>query len=108
MVAFGVIWGLAALGILYKLLFLGRFKALSAAVYLGMGWLCVIAVKPMLAALPAAGVAWLLAGGLAYTAGVVFYLWKSLPHHHAIWHLFVMVGSLCHFFSVMFFVLPRG
>jgi hemolysin III len=105
---FGVIWGLAALGILYTLLFSGRFKLLSVALYLGMGWLCVIAVKPMLDAFPMAGIGWLLAGGLAYTAGVVFYLWRGIPHHHAIWHLFVMIGSACHFFSVMFFVIPRG
>ena len=105
---FGIIWSLAILGIVYKWFFLGRFKVLSVVIYLGMGWLCVVAIKPLMSAMPASGLYWLFGGGLAYTVGVVFFAWKSIPHHHAIWHLFVMIGSLCHFFSVMFFVLPRG
>ena len=105
---FGVIWGLAVLGILHKLLFSGRMKIVSPAVYLGMGWLCLIAIKPILTSLPAVGVVGIFGGGLAYTVGVVFWAWERIPHHHAIWHLFVMLGSACHFFSVMFFVIPRG
>ena len=70
-----------------------------------MGWLALVIVKPLLANLPPGGFAWLLAGGLAYTVGVAFYLWHRLPQHHAIWHLFVMGGSTCHFFAVMVYVL---
>lgn len=102
---FGVTWGLAALGVVYEIFFCGRFKAMSIALYLGMGWISLVVVKPLMTHLPAAALAWLVAGGLAYTLGVVFYVWKSLPHHHAIWHLFVMAGSACHFFAVMFHVL---
>ena len=105
---FGVIWGLALLGIIYKIFFIGRWRGVSVAIYLAMGWMCVIAFKPLIASLSAGGVLWLAAGGLAYTVGVIFYGWKTLPYHHAIWHLFVMAGSTCHFFSVMFYVLPRS
>ena len=105
---FGVVWGLAGLGVLFKLFFVGKMRILSIAVYLGMGWLALIAIKPLLTSLTAAGVVLLFGGGLAYTAGVVFYAWKRIPHHHAIWHLFVMLGSLCHFFAVMFLVLPNA
>jgi hemolysin III len=105
---FGVIWGLALVGIAGKTWFIGRLRGFSLIVYLGMGWLALIALKPLLAALTPGGMAWLIAGGLAYTLGVAFYLAERLPHHHAIWHVFVMCGSACHFFSIMYFVLPRG
>ena len=105
---FGVIWGLAAVGILLKIFFIGRFRIASVGVYLLMGWLCIIALKPLLDSLPEGGFPWLLAGGIAYTVGVVFFAWKSLPYSHAIWHLFVMTGSACHFFSVMVLVLPKS
>lgn len=103
---FGVIWGLALLGVGYKIFFCGRHPSFSLALYLLMGWLVLVIIKPLLAHLPLGGFAWLLAGGLAYTVGAGFYLWKSLRHHHAIWHLFVMAGSTCHFFAVMLYVLP--
>ena len=105
---FGVIWGLALLGIIYKIFFLGRWRGVSVTIYLAMGWLCVIAFKPLVRSLSPGGVSWLAAGGLAYSIGVIFYVWKALPYHHAIWHLFVMAGSICHFFSVMLYVLPRS
>jgi hemolysin III len=104
---FGVAWGLAALGMLYEIFFCGRFAFISILLYLCMGWLVLVVIRPVLAHLPLGGVLWLLAGGLAYTVGVVFFVWKSLPHHHAIWHLFVMGGSACHFFAVMFYVVLR-
>ncbi len=103
---FGVIWGLALLGIVFKVLFIGRFKGLSLGIYLAMGWLVMISAKPLLASLPEGGFLWLLLGGLSYTVGVIFYVWKSLPFNHAIWHLFVMTGSTFHFFSVMVLLLP--
>jgi hemolysin III len=71
-----------------------------------MGWLAVIAAKPLLALVPLGGLLWILAGGLAYSAGVVFFAWRRLPYHHAVWHLFVLAGSACHYFAVLLYVLP--
>jgi hemolysin III len=105
---FVLIWTLALGGVLLKVFFMNRFTGLSVALYVGMGWLVMIAMKPLLAALPLGGVIWLAAGGGAYTLGVVFYLWKALPYNHAIWHLFVLAGSACHFCSILFYVLPTG
>ncbi len=103
---FGLVWGLAALGILFKIFFVGRFPIASTAVYLLMGWLVVIAIKPLLTLVPSGGLLWLLAGGLAYTAGVVFFAWEKMPYNHAVWHVFVLTGSICHYFAVLFYVLP--
>jgi hemolysin III len=98
---FGVVWGLAVVGITLKLFFTGRFRVLSTLVYLFMGWLVMVAIKPLAEALPRGSLIMLLAGGLAYSLGTVFYLWKRLPYHHAVWHLFVLTGSICHFFAVL-------
>ncbi len=103
---FGVVWGLAVAGVILKLFFVDRFAIASTTMYVAMGWLVVIAAKPLLASLPLPGVIWLLAGGLCYTGGVAFYLWDRLPFNHAIWHLFVIAGSVCHFLAVLFYVLP--
>lgn len=103
---FGLVWGLAALGILFKIFFVGRFPIASTAVYLLMGWLVVIAIKPLLTLVPSGGLLWLLAGGLAYSAGVVFFAWEKMPYNHAVWHVFVLTGSICHYFAVLFYVLP--
>ena len=105
---FGVVWGLAVIGVALKFWFAGRFRFVSTGIYLGMGWLVMIALKPLVAALPAAGLRLLIAGGLCYTGGAVFYLWKRLPYHHAIWHLFVLGGSACHWAAVFYYVIPRG
>lgn len=98
---FGVIWGLALVGILFKFWFVDHFQYLSTVVYVAMGWLVVIAAKPVLAHVPNVAVLWLLAGGLLYTSGVVFYAWKRLPYSHVVWHLFVLAGSTCHYFAVL-------
>jgi hemolysin III len=103
---FGMVWGLALLGIVYKIFFLDRFKVVSTTGYLLMGWLLVIALKPLLTVMPAHGMIWLAAGGLAYTAGVAFFAWSRLPYNHAIWHVFVMAGSVCHYVAVLLYVLP--
>jgi hemolysin III len=103
---FGVIWGLALSGILFKIFFINRFNVLSTLIYLLMGWLIIIAFQPLMHHIPVDGLYWLLAGGIAYSAGTVFYLWEKLPFHHAIWHLFVLAGSVCHYFAVLFYVLP--
>ncbi|MBS1107716.1 MAG: hemolysin-like protein [Deltaproteobacteria bacterium] len=96
-----VIWGLAALGILHKLLLGMRFPHLSTAFYLAMGWLAVVAIGPITNHVPSDGLAWLAAGGLLYTAGVVFYAWERLRYGHMVWHLFVLAGSACHFVAVL-------
>jgi hemolysin III len=105
---FGIVWGLALVGVLMKMLWKPSMHGWSTVLYLGMGWLAVFALKPLMEVQSPAGIAWLFAGGLSYTLGVVFFAWKRLPHHHAIWHVFVMIGSACHFFTVMYFVVPRG
>ncbi|NPV05394.1 MAG: hemolysin III family protein [Syntrophaceae bacterium] len=103
---FGLVWVLAAAGIVFQLLFAQRFKVLSAVGYLLMGWLIVFAVKPLLEALPDGGFTWLLAGGIVYTVGALFYLFKRLPYNHAIWHFFVLGGSACHYVAVLLYVVP--
>jgi len=103
---FGIVWSLAVFGIVFKSFHVKRFKAFSNMVYLAMGWLVVIAIQPMIKVLPLGAIAWLLAGGLLYSVGVFFYAHEKLPFGHAVWHLFVLGGSLCHFFSIFFYVLP--
>jgi hemolysin III len=102
----GVVWGLTAAGIVFKVWFVDRFQFLSTAIYIAMGWLALVAVKPLLAAVPIAGFIWLVAGGLLYTIGVLFFAWKRVPYNHAIWHIFVMAGSICHFLAVLCSVVP--
>lgn len=103
---FGLVWGLSLLGILFKVFFVDRFKIVSTTVYLMMGWLVVIVLKPLLELVPSSGISLLLAGGVSYTLGVLFFAWRKLPYGHAIWHVFVLAGSLCHYFAVLFYVLP--
>lgn len=101
-----VVWGLALGGTVFKLLCHDRLDGVnrvSTYCYLLMGWLVLVAAKPLLAAVPLEGVLWLLAGGLCYTGGCVFFLWESLPYNHAIWHLFVLAGSLCHYVAVLWY-----
>jgi len=102
---FGVIWGLAVLGIVFKVFTAGKLRLLSTLLYVGMGWVVIFTIKPLLASLPAAGIAWLAAGGFFYTAGTAFYLWRKLRASHTIWHLFVLTGTICHFFCVFFHVI---
>ncbi|MFC4728115.1 PAQR family membrane homeostasis protein TrhA [Coralloluteibacterium thermophilus] len=97
---FAAIWTLALAGCVFKLFFTGRFKVLSTAIYVAMGWLVIVAIVPLLRAIDAWTFGWLLAGGVFYTLGTVFYHRESLPFAHAIWHVFVLAGSVCHFVSV--------
>jgi hemolysin III len=103
---FGVIWGLAVAGVLFKFWFVERFGILSTAVYIAMGWLVVIAARPVITHVPFTALIWLLAGGLAYTGGVIFFAAKRIPYNHAIWHIFVLTGSICHYFAVFSTVIP--
>ena len=102
----GTVWGLAVAGIVLKVWFVDGHPILSTGVYILMGWLALVAVKPLFHAVPAIGLIWLLAGGVMYTVGVAFYAWKRIPYNHVIWHLFVMAGSTCHYFAVIYSVIP--
>ncbi len=102
---FGVVWGLATAGMVFKLFFTGRFRRLSTAVYIAMGWLVVIAAGPVARALPGSVIAWLAVGGIAYTAGTAFYHNRRIPYSHAIWHLFVMAGSTSHAVALALLIL---
>ncbi len=104
---FGVIWALAVAGVAMKFWFAGRFRVVSTLLYVGMGWLVLIVLRPLSSVVSSLALWLLVAGGFAYTLGAVFYLWKRLPYHHAIWHLFVLAGSACHFFAVLAAVMPR-
>src|SRR5699024_2903488 len=104
---FGIVWGLAGAGVIFKLFCTGRLNVLSTLMYIGMGWLVLVAIQPMLRHVPAVALIWLLAGGLAYTIGTVFYHNRRIPYSHTIWHLFVLGGSTCHFIAVLSQVLPN-
>jgi hemolysin III len=103
---FAIIWGLALLGIVLEITRLRRFRGALISLYVIMGWAVVAAVKPMLRSVDSGGLWLLLAGGLAYTGGIAFYLWHRLPYHHAIWHLFVLAGSVLHYFAILLYVIP--
>lgn len=105
---FGVVWGCAVVGVVLKFFFTGRFHVLSTLIYLGMGWMVIIAAKPLFAALPLGGIWLLVAGGLCYSLGTIFYHWEKLPFNHAVWHVWVLAGSVCHWVAVFGYVVPRG
>jgi len=105
-VIFTFSWGMAISGIILKLFFTGRFNLVSTLMYVFMGWIIIFAVKPLIANLSTEGLFWLVAGGLSYTIGAIIYSIKKVPLNHAIFHLFVLGGSICHFVAVYFYVLP--
>jgi len=101
---FGAVWGLALIGMLIEFI-PQKKRVVPVIIYLVMGWICLVALKPLLQALPIQGFWWLLAGGLFYTVGIIFYAFdKHIKHFHGIWHLFVLAGSICHYFTVLFYV----
>jgi len=102
---FGIEWGMAIVGILFKLRTTGRFRYLSTISYVIMGWVAVLAIVPLIAALRGIGTMWLMLGGGLYTLGCIFYLWRSLPYAHMVWHLFVLAGTICHFFCILWYVM---
>ena len=102
----GVVWGIATLGIVFKVTMLRKWTVVSVVLYVAMGWVVVVATKPLLSAVAPGGLLLLLLGGLAYTGGVIFYGLRRMPYHHAVWHLFVLAGSVLHFFAVLFYVIP--
>lgn len=98
---FGTVWGLALVGVLFKVVGGLRYPIASTAAYVAMGWVAVVAIQPLWQRMPQAGLMWLVAGGLAYTGGVAFYAMKRVRYSHFLWHLFVLTGTTCHFFAVM-------
>jgi hemolysin III len=104
---FGVAWTLAVIGVIAKNTVGFRYPKLSLAMYVGMGWMAVVAIKPLTDSLTGTQLAWILAGGLFYTGGVPFYVWKSKRYTHAVWHLFVLAGAACHFVAVLSVVETR-
>ena len=103
---FGIAWGMAFTGIVLKLFFTGRFNALSTLMYVFMGWIIIFAIDPLVSNLPPNGLIWLVSGGIAYTVGAILYAIKGIKFNHAIFHIFVLLGSTCHFITVYFYVLP--
>jgi hemolysin III len=104
----GLVWTIALIGVAWKLVHVERYVVVSTIIYIAMGWLAVIAIRPVSRAIPAAGIGWILAGGLFYTLGVVFFGLSRIRFSHAVWHLFVLAGSICHFVAVARYVLPNG
>jgi hemolysin III len=103
---FGCEWALALSGVVFKSFAIGRFAVASALVYLAQGWFIVVAVGPLIHSLGWHGLMWLGAGGLAYTLGIIFFALDRLPYFHALWHLFVLAGSVAHYFAILFYVVP--
>ncbi len=97
-----VIWSIVLFGIFYKVFFINKFRFLSLVLYMGMGWLVIFIGKPIFDNLSLAGLSWLVAGGAFYSLGVIFYVWKRLKFHHAIWHIFVLFGSISHYISILY------
>ena len=105
---FGIVWTLAVAGIVFKSFAVGRFAVASAVVYLFQGWVVIFAVHPLMHAISPHGLMWLLAGGLAYTLGIVFFALDRTPYFHAAWHLFVLAGSFAHYVAILFYVVPQS
>lgn len=103
---FGIIWGVALVGVLFKAYFVKKFLFMSTVFYIAMGWLIIIAWNPLSVVVADGGMILLMAGGILYTVGTVFYVWRGFPFHHAIWHLFVLAASITHFFAVIIYLLP--
>ncbi|WP_054957808.1 PAQR family membrane homeostasis protein TrhA [Paenibacillus dakarensis] len=103
---FGIIWGIALFGCIFKVFFVKKFLFMSTVFYIAMGWLIVVAWNPLAEVVAPQGMNLLIGGGILYTIGTIFYVWRAFPFHHAIWHLFVLAGSILHFFSVLLYLLP--
>lgn len=101
-IAVAVIWSMALVGVIFKLFFTGRFKGLSTLLYIGMGWMVVFLAKPLSADMNEEAMKWLIIGGVTYTAGTIFYMMKKMPYAHAVWHLFVLLGSIFHFTAIVY------
>ena len=105
---FGVVWGLAFLGIVLQFSSLRKYSSIRLILYITMGWAALVAIKPLSASVPMSALTLIVAGGLSYTVGIVFYLWHRLPYHHAIWHVFVLSGSVLHYIAVLLSMKPHA
>jgi hemolysin III len=103
---FATVWILAVLGVVFELTRVRHFRGVMITLYIGMGWVGLLAIKPLFAALPIGGLALVLGGGVSYTLGVIFYSWRTMRYHHAVWHLFVLGGSILQYLAVLWYVLP--
>ncbi len=106
-IIFGVVWALAIIGVILKLFFTGRFETLSTIMYVAMGWIIVFAVKPLIDNLSQDGLIWLFTGGISYTIGAVIFSIDRLKYNHAIFHVFVLFGTFCHFLAIYYYVIPN-
>jgi len=106
-VLFGIVWGLSVIGVIFKSMFASRFMYTSTIIYILMGWCIIFAWKPLTANLSPEGVRLLVIGGILYTFGTIFYVWRKFKFHHAVWHLFVLAGTVVHFFAIILYVLPN-
>lgn len=104
---FGITWGIALVGVFFKLFYTGKYDKISTIAYVAMGWIIIFAVKPLIENLPLNGLYWLLAGGVFYTIGAVLYSIKKIKYNHAIFHIFVLLGSFSHFMAIYFYVLKH-
>jgi len=104
---FGVVWGMTVIGVVFKLLSKRQFKYVTTITYLAMGWLGLAIIKPLSHSLEFGGIIWLVLGGVLYSLGVIFFLWRSLSFNHAIWHIFVLAGTIAHFFCILFYVMMK-
>jgi len=104
---FGIVWGMALVGVILKIFTTGRYRIISTLAYIVMGWVALIGIGPIMKIMDPYGIMWLVLGGALYTLGTIFYLWKMMPFHHAIWHLFVLAGTICHFFCVFFYIMMK-
>lgn len=108
LIIFSVVWGMASIGIVMKLFFIGRYKIVSTLMYVLMGWVIVFAINPLMENLPSGGLYWLFGGGVAYTVGAILYSIKKIKFNHAIFHICVLIGSFCHFYAIYHYVLPKN
>lgn len=106
-VLFGIVWGLSVFGVVFKSMFASKYMYTSTLVYIVMGWCIIVAWKPLTSNLSPEGVKLLVIGGILYTVGTIFYVWRKFKYHHAVWHLFVLAGSVVHFFTIILHVLPQ-
>ncbi|WP_430786252.1 PAQR family membrane homeostasis protein TrhA [Virgibacillus flavescens] len=104
-ILFGIIWGMAIIGVIFKIFFVEKFVVISTLMYILMGWIIVFAWDPLIQSLNESGVLLLIIGGVFYTVGAIFYVWRGFPYHHAVWHLFVLAGSTFHFLTIFYYVI---
>ncbi|SDQ65064.1 PAQR family membrane homeostasis protein TrhA [Virgibacillus salinus] len=104
-ILFGTVWGIALIGVVFKIFFVKKFLVLSTLFYVLMGWLITLVWNPLMATMDGTGMLLLMIGGMLYTLGAIFYIWRGFIYHHAIWHLFVLAGSIFHFFTVFYYVI---